>query len=717
MGHRCSRSLSRFIRAAQPVPSMRILTILAALAALCTPASAQYLVTAPGVPVTETFAGFSGAGFAPVPGPGQLSSLNVAMKLNDVSPDYAFNFGGTPTNAVFARGAHNGGVVTGGVYAFNTGSGNIALGFQPAATPVPVLTGGGYVVFRFRNDTGVTLRAADVEVELAVRNDQNRSTFVDFFYDVTAEAQFAAPSGTALFDGTLKFETPLTGTGPAWTHQTRTARFEDLAWAPGTYLLVGFGAADNGGSGSRDEFGLSRLSVTGDAAPPAVVSAVTLGAQPGPGNDTGWYLLSAPVQGLTVGALAAQNLVQGAAGAFPSAAPNLYTDYAGGAYVPAASTAQTLAPGRGFWWYLYDSAVPPTSIELPAQLSASGPMRAGNVVVRPHALNGFTLSGNPFEVPFRLDQMIVSRNGSVQDAIHVWNPADATYELRSRLDGDTVEPWQGFWFEGANAAFVTLPGSGRDAMPSLTSTPSRRLRLELTGLTASGRATADRALSLLFANGAADGWDALDGSKAEPFGAGPFALAAFVAEREGQPARRAQDARALEPGRLAIPVAFRATEAGTYTFAWPSLSALPASWALSLTDLETGVSTDLRREPGYTFSAAAGDWAERFTLVVDPQGLVASEGGPETGFALSGAVPNPAQGVSRVALRVETPQTVRAELFDALGRRVALVFEGAVPAGETTLIEADVRHLPAGVYVLRVEGESFRASRRLTVVR
>ncbi|MFN3597665.1 MAG: T9SS type A sorting domain-containing protein [Rubricoccaceae bacterium] len=698
---------------------MRIVTFLAALAALSAPASAQYLVTTPGVPVTETFAGFTGAGFSPTPSAGQLSSHSVAMKLNDLSADYAFGFGEAPAQAVFARGAHNGGVTTGGVYAFNTGGGNIALGFQPSGSGATgIFTAGGYVVFRFRNDTGTLLRAADVELELAIRNDQNRSTFVDFFYDVTADAQFATPSGTALFDGTLKFETPLASTGAAWAHETRTARFEDLAWAPGTYLLVGFGAGDNGGSGSRDEFGVARLSVTGDAAPPAVTSAVTLGTQPGPGNDAGWYLLSAPVQGLTVGALAAQNLVQGMTGAFPGAAPNLYTDYASSAYVPAASTAQTLAPGRGFWWYLYDSAVPPTSVELPAQVEASGAARLGNVVVRPHAPSGFTLSGNPFEVPFDLGQMIVSRNGTVQDVVHVWNAADATYELRSRLDGDIVEPWQGFWFEGSNAAFVTLPASGRDVAPSLARTPARRLRLELTGLTASGHPTTDRALSLLFAAGGTDGWDGLDGSKAEPFGAGPFALAAFVAERDGQPARLAQDGRALEPGRLAIPVAFRATEAGTYTFAWPSLAALPGDWTLSLTDLETGVSTDLRREPGYTFAAEAGGWAERFTLVVDPQGLVAGEAGPAAAaFALSDAVPNPAQGASRVSLRVETPQAVRAELFDALGRRVAVVFEAAIAAAETTLIEADVRQLPAGVYVLRVEGETFQASRRLTVVR
>ncbi len=84
---------------------------------------------------------------------------------------------------------------------------------------------------------------------------------------------------------------------------------------------------------------------------------------------------------------------------------------------------------------------------------------------------------------------------------------------------------------------------------------------------------------------------------------------------------------------------------------------------------------------------------------------------------LSNVSPNPASGVAFVSLAVAEAQTVRAELYDALGRRVATVFDGAVGARETVRLTAAPAGLAAGTYVLRVAGETFSDARRLTVAR
>ena len=84
---------------------------------------------------------------------------------------------------------------------------------------------------------------------------------------------------------------------------------------------------------------------------------------------------------------------------------------------------------------------------------------------------------------------------------------------------------------------------------------------------------------------------------------------------------------------------------------------------------------------------------------------------------LSNVSPNPASGAAFVSLAVAEAQTVRAELYDALGRRVATVFDGPMGARDTVRLTAAPAGLAAGTYVLRIAGETFTDARRLTVAR
>ncbi len=101
-------------------------------------------------------------------------------------------------------------------------------------------------------------------------------------------------------------------------------------------------------------------------------------------------------------------------------------------------------------------------------------------------------------------------------------------------------------------------------------------------------------------------------------------------------------------------------------------------------------------------------------------GAVGGESGPLAfeGTHLLGAVyPNPATGASRVDLAVAEAQTVRVELYDALGRRVAVAFEGPMAPRTSVAVPVGAGSLAAGTYVLRVTGETFQDARRITVVR
>ena len=90
-------------------------------------------------------------------------------------------------------------------------------------------------------------------------------------------------------------------------------------------------------------------------------------------------------------------------------------------------------------------------------------------------------------------------------------------------------------------------------------------------------------------------------------------------------------------------------------------------------------------------------------------------------LALMEPHPNPFHDRTRVELEVAAPGVVLAEVFDALGRRVAVLSDGPLGAGRHTLTwngaASDGRPLAAGVYLVRVRQGVHTAARRLTLVR
>ena len=93
----------------------------------------------------------------------------------------------------------------------------------------------------------------------------------------------------------------------------------------------------------------------------------------------------------------------------------------------------------------------------------------------------------------------------------------------------------------------------------------------------------------------------------------------------------------------------------------------------------------------------------------------AGEDAPDAPTALTVA-PNPLSATARVTLTLEATAAARVTVLDALGRTVAVLADGALPAGETRL-RLDAARLPAGVYAVVAEAGGVRTVRRVTVVR
>lgn len=99
----------------------------------------------------------------------------------------------------------------------------------------------------------------------------------------------------------------------------------------------------------------------------------------------------------------------------------------------------------------------------------------------------------------------------------------------------------------------------------------------------------------------------------------------------------------------------------------------------------------------------------------DGAGSGAGSGQPVVGARLR-AHPNPSSGPVQFVLSVEDAQHVAVSVFDPSGRRVAALHEGTLPAGNHVFALEGVG-LTSGVYFVRADGETFAATRRVTLLR
>ncbi len=79
--------------------------------------------------------------------------------------------------------------------------------------------------------------------------------------------------------------------------------------------------------------------------------------------------------------------------------------------------------------------------------------------------------------------------------------------------------------------------------------------------------------------------------------------------------------------------------------------------------------------------------------------------------------PNPVRDGARVAFTVAEAGTARVELYNMLGQRVQVLFDGTASAGTEQVLEMDASRLAAGVYVIRLQSRGEQLTQRVTVVR
>lgn len=193
------------------------------------------------------FDNWAGTGFAPGDEMGRLDSR--AWIVSGLT-DGAMDFGDTKLGGDFGRGESAGRVTSGGVYAFKPSDSIRLLGFQPTGTDLAP----GSVTLRVQVPDGGFLSAIGVAYDLWYMNDQGRSTSVEMEWSIDGVAFQPMDGGT--------IATPAAAdTEPTWTHKQAIGTAVLGSGSNISYLYIRWNMKDNGGSGSRDEWGLEEVRV------------------------------------------------------------------------------------------------------------------------------------------------------------------------------------------------------------------------------------------------------------------------------------------------------------------------------------------------------------------------------------------------------------------------------------------------------------------------
>lgn len=198
---------------------------------------------------------YTGSGFVVAPGAGNLDA--DAWATSGMS-DGAKAFGAANTTGDHARGTSTGGVTTGGIYGFDHGGGNIAIGWQPGgsdATP-------GSITLEFVNNTGVTITSLDVSYDVWEYNDQGRANDIRFSHDATG-TNGSGDLGT--LEGAVTHTTVQAAGAGSWVQSAKSVTIGGLSIGNGTSYYLRWATDDVSGSGSRDEFGIDDIVINATA--------------------------------------------------------------------------------------------------------------------------------------------------------------------------------------------------------------------------------------------------------------------------------------------------------------------------------------------------------------------------------------------------------------------------------------------------------------------
>lgn len=478
------------------------------------------------------------------------------------------------------------------------------------------------------------------------------------------------------------------------------------------------------GSGFHRHIGLSDVVV----AEPSTVELSLNG-------DAGWRMFSSPLWYGSTSTIQDISPVQGFPGqGFP---PNVYTGYDGSAWVPlgmdeSGITQNVLQPGKGFLVYVFDNDVHGSiPVGSGRTLAMTGIRPFSDVHVPVHSDgNRWNLLGNPFPEDFDIREMQFDAGGV--PVVQLWQDG-AGGDLPGGVSGGSwvlsnspeinhrIPAGQGFmWQNDASnpTGTVTFPRSGtldgvsqRFRQAGVASDPI--VQFTLISQNAGGASTADKALQLVFMEDVAAEIEAWMIDKLPSVSGSPQAM--FLHQSSDSVRYLAQAVLPANQIEQYIPLFINDTDSTIISMAmtWHLPADLSDYAEILLKNDLTGDVFDLHQTDRVQLNRSDG-WYLSVHRNLSTGSDARIDIPDETGLAA--AYPNPFNPVTTIRFDLASHAQVSLEVFDMLGRMVAVLMQGEMQAG-VHQIQWDARNYSSGTYIIRLRAGHEVFTRKMTLIK
>lgn len=420
-----------------------------------------------------------------------------------------------------------------------------------------------------------------------------------------------------------------------------------------------------------------------------------------------------------------------------------------------ADASNTVMQGRGYFVYMFGDVDGDNRYndEFPYLLTVNGQEHEGtggvvdlNVTYTAAADSGWNLVGNPFAAAIDWEEDTHWAKTNIDPTIYIWDPNTNNYLTWNGTTGDVTNgilaPFQGFWVK-ANDTNPTLTVSreaktlteGAGFIGKVAEKESERDPVPVISIQARNTEYLRSTVHFSFTGEGRLGIDRYDAERLLP----PTEVETFMEFYSLTESKRLAINNLPERfGRvIEIPLELNAyTEGepltGEVRLHVSSFDHIPEEWEVELIDLQSGerhrvvkglavrvpmvhlAGKELERtNASGKLTAKGGNAHARFVLRIAPSSDLMSL---SQEFVLHPNYPNPFNPSTTLAFDLPLPGPVRLEVYDMIGRRVAVLVHEDLPAGSHSRVW-DAGQLSSGIYLVRMITQEGIVSRKVTLVK
>ena len=485
------------------------------------------------------------------------------------------------------------------------------------------------------------------------------------------------------------------------------------------YVIITNGSFDEGGFVLTLEEGATFYSDQ------PITGTITISRTYSQASD-GWRMIASPVQGVSYSDLNSAFYTQGAPWATETTGSANFQAFNFGSqdWSPINGSDSQFSTGAGYILYAFaeddmGSSILPTTWTVtgtPGALSAQSLSWSGD------ASTSWNLVGNPSTM--NLDWNLTdAASTAIASSYATWDPSGTDgggttgykyYDASSGIGsaGRYIAPFTAFMVQATGGSPSLQPTSSPAAA---TQTPEQFGKNSSVAphfrLSVEGESLAEPETILSFGSEATDDTNAFDVVRLTPLSTQFVTLWSASGQR-----RLAFDGRTMESGREVYDLVIATTREGVYTIEAAHVSGIPSHWKARLIDLGTGNELDLLTDSRMTFRTRDEDIVTandrlsdartpRFRIIIeDPDRAIGEDAALSASSldaVLSQNYPNPFNPVTTIRFSLPESAPVRLEVFDMIGRRVALLTDGILEAGWHEA-RFDAGNLSSGMYMYRL---------------